>query len=255
MTVTGDLDTGIVLMAVYGSWSRQLARDSFVAFKKCLGQHPAALIIDLLALTDRHAASVNTWTTARHVATAMDPPVQAMICLPADSALADRLRRFGGSRLLPMFASVAQARTAAISRLPLTDQLRAVLAPDPHAPALARDLVTDACAAWHLRALSHPARMVVSELTANAAQHARTAITVLVSRHTTGLHLAVGDGDPRLPRLLPPRPPPADPAAPPRALYQERGQGLRVVDAVATRWGGLPTVNGKIVWATLYPRT
>lgn len=251
VTVVADIDTAIVVMAVHGPWTRHLTRDAFAGFKKCLSEHPAALVLDLRTLSDPRAASVATWITAHQVAAAMDPPVQVTVCLPADTALAGRLHRLRPSGVLSMYANVAQACTAAISLAPRSERLRLHLAPDPDAPALARDLVTDACAVWRLPALLHPGRLVVSELTANAAQHARTPIIVRLSPRAGGLHLAVGDGDPRLPRLRQPRPESSTPA---RSLYEEPGQGLRLVDAAATRWGALPTRDGKIVWATLYPR-
>jgi anti-sigma regulatory factor (Ser/Thr protein kinase) len=125
-------------------------------------------------------------------------------------------------------------------------QLR--LPADPDSPAIARNLVADACLAWQLAGLLHPGRAVVSELVANAVEHAGTDIDLTVSLRGPGLHLAVRDGSPAPPRLL-------DLAAPvPGRPLDERGQGLRVVEADSIAWGSVPAVDGKVVWATIQAR-
>lgn len=119
------------------------------------------------------------------------------------------------------------------------------LPPEPESPALARNLVGTACRAWDLPHLLHPARLVMSELVTNAVEHAGSEITIVVSYRDGGLHLAVCDAEPRLPRLLDlPRPRPGEP-------LDERGRGLRTVRATATTWAATPTPTGKTVWATL----
>jgi hypothetical protein len=127
------------------------------------------------------------------------------------------------------------------------DTLTVVLAPEPEAASLAGALVADACLAWRLPGLLHPARRVLSELVRNAVEHAGTEIRVTLTRRGDGLCLAVGDGDRRLPRLRRPAPPKRG-----RPL-DERGCGLRVVQAAATGWGAAPTTDGKVVWALLRP--
>jgi hypothetical protein len=123
--------------------------------------------------------------------------------------------------------------------------LRVGLAPEPEAASLARTLVGDACLAWDLPDLLRPARRVMSELVLNAVEHAGTDLLVTVTLGTNGLHIAVADGDPRQPRLRSP--------APVRrgAPLDERGRGLRAVQAEAVRWGSVPTTTGKVVWAVL----
>ncbi|GIF44062.1 ATP-binding protein [Actinoplanes xinjiangensis] len=128
----------------------------------------------------------------------------------------------------------------------MTETLTVVLAPDPDAASLAGALVADACLAWRLPGLLHPARRVLSELVHNAVEHARTEVRVTLTRRGDGLCLAVSDGDPRLPRLRAPAP-----VSPGRPL-DERGRGLRVVQAAAAGWGAEPTPTGKVVWALLH---
>lgn len=248
VTVTAEPDTSAAVVAVRGSWNRTLSKDAFLALKRCLSAQPEAVLIDLSGLADPHAASAATWMTAHRVGDAMSPPVQVVACLPPNAVLADRLGRLGAASLLPIFGTVAQARSALADRSPLTDRVRLVLPPDPDTPALARNLVTEACAAWRLPDVLHPGRLVMSELAGNAVEHARTPVTVVVTRRDSGLHLAVCDRDPTLPRLI------APPTAPPGNLWETRGQGLRTVRAAAASWGAMPTADGKIVWATVQPR-
>ncbi|WP_328473696.1 ATP-binding protein [Actinoplanes sp. NBC_00393] len=119
------------------------------------------------------------------------------------------------------------------------------LLPDPDAPSLARTLVADTCLAWGLPQLLHPARRVISELVTNAVEHAGTDVQVTITRRREGLHLAVCDGNAQLPRLRA--------LAPVRrgTPLDDRGQGLQVVQATATRWGAVRIPTGKIVWAVL----
>lgn len=248
VTAAADLDTAVVVMAVHGSWDQRLRRDTYLGLRKCLSEHPAALIVDLRAMQDAAAVSVPTWINARHLGDAMDPPVSVAACVPAGTALAGRLCRMGAGRVLPVFATVGKARSAVTNRCLPADRLVLRLHPTQGAAAEARELVTRACDAWELPGLLHRGRLVISELVANAAGHARTPITVLLSRRATALHLVVGDCSRRLPRLIEESRP-----CPGRARDSGGGQGLRLVDAAATAWGAMPTVDGKMVWATLRP--
>lgn len=248
MAVSADLATATAVLTVYGNWDRALSRDTFLALRKCLGEHPAGVVLDLRALTDPHAASASTWLTARRVGDAMEPPAEIVAAVAGGSVLADRLHRLGGSRHLPVFGTLGQARAALAARLPPIDRVLLRLPADPDTPALARNLVTEACAAWRLPGVLYAARLVMSELAANAVEHGGSPIVVAVARRGDGLHLVVADGDPRLPRLVEP----AD--HPPGRLWETRGQGLRTVRAAAAAWGALPTADGKLVWATVRPR-
>ena len=163
----------------------------------------------------------------------------------AEDPLAVRLNRLGTKRFLPLYDTLPQARTAVASGLPLTDQLQQALPPDPRSAKQARLMVAEACRAWNLVHLLYPAQLVVSELAANAIQHAGTDMLVTVSRRGGGLNIAVRDGNPQLPRLR-------RSAAVENSLG-EGGRGLQIVQNAAAGWGALPTHerDGKVVWATL----
>jgi anti-sigma regulatory factor (Ser/Thr protein kinase) len=116
-----------------------------------------------------------------------------------------------------------------------------VLPADPAAPGRARALLRDAAQEWELDDdVYQDAAMVVTELVANAVDHARTASTVTVDWDERGLCVAVRDARPG----PAPEPGPIDAAAP-------RGRGLQMVDALSVRWGVTPHGDGKTVWAVV----
>ncbi|MDI6099793.1 ATP-binding protein [Actinoplanes sp. NEAU-A12] len=238
-------DAAVSLLTVRGPWDAQLRLHASATLRRCFTDHPDGLIVDLTGLHDPHSESATTWTTARHFAARLEPPVHLALCVPPHLPLADRMQGLGAGRFLPIYAKVRQARVALAGRIPGEDRLTATLRPDAEAPSLARNLVSDACLTWGLAHLLHPSRVVMSELVTNAVEHARTEIRVAVSRRGAGLHLAVSDGDPRLPRMMPvSRPRPDLP-------LDERGRGLRTVHEAAALWGCEPTETGKVVWATI----
>jgi anti-sigma regulatory factor (Ser/Thr protein kinase) len=83
--------------------------------------------------------------------------------------------------------------------------------------------------------------LLVSELAANAVLHAQTAFTLGVSRVGDVLRVEVGDTGPSMPRLEH------------RSIDAPTGRGLRLVDALAARWGITPgrEGQGKTVWFEL----
>lgn len=109
----------------------------------------------------------------------------------------------------------------------------------PESAAVARRRVRTVLGGWHLPELSDCAVLIVTELVANAAEHARGSyVRVTVTR--TGEHrvrVAVVDKDHNQPR--------------PRlaTVDDERGRGLQLVDALSDVWGVDPLPWGKRVWA------
>lgn len=108
------------------------------------------------------------------------------------------------------------------------------------AAGIARQSIRNTLSAWQLAHLEEAATVVVTELIANALQHARA--------DPPGLRMAAGDGrlrievydsDPHPPQLR-------DPGS-----LDEAGRGLFLVDALASRWGFHKYGPGKAVWAEL----
>lgn len=107
-------------------------------------------------------------------------------------------------------------------------------------------MVAEACREWQLPQLTHPARLIMSELVSNAAAHAGTDMVAAVSLRQHLLHLAVRDFTTTLPRLID-----HDHDGRLGSIIEQRGAGLHLVRRAATGWGALPCAGGKVVWATL----
>jgi hypothetical protein len=244
LTLTSDIDGAVLVMAVSGPWARPLPEHARAQLRTCLTDHPPALIIDLHGLDDPTAASAPVWLIANRTGTTMRPSVRVALCTAPDTPIAGRLRLHGRQRRLPVFDTLADARAALAGDLPLTDLIQQRLAAVPRSARDARRLVSDACHTWQLPDLLTPARLVMSELVANAIQHAGTNMLITVTRRGAGIYLAVRDGNPALPEINPPE------AIGP---LHERGRGLHLVQANATAWGALPSHDGygKVVWATV----
>jgi hypothetical protein len=242
MSVTCDVDTGILDLVVCGRFGRRSATDTFTGLRKCLAEHPTAIVVDLLEFDDPLAASASMWVAINRKAAALEPPVRLALAVAPGTPLRERLTRLGVERFFPVRSTPADARASVSGTLPWTQRLQLIQrAPDELSTCAARNLVGAACEAWRMPDLLHPARIIVSELVTNAVEHAGTDVTVTVWRRGAGLHLSVRDGDPRLPQLL-------DPSS---GAPGERGTGLRIVGARATAWGAMATRDGKLVWATL----
>ena len=243
--VSLDAVASVITIAVHGTWSRRLRRDFYEALDKCLAEQPRTLLIDTNDLDDAGADSVSTWLHVHRKAARMQPPVHALLHVPASTRLAGRLHRVGATRTMHVFGDLAEARIMATRRMPASGRLELGLTPDDTGPARARAVVTEACEAWRLPDIQDRSRLVVSELVANAVEHAGTPIMVVISRLGAGVHTIVRDDDPRLPRL--------GHAEFPVPLTTGRGNGLLAVQATATLWGALPSGSGKVVWATIKP--
>jgi anti-sigma regulatory factor (Ser/Thr protein kinase) len=119
-------------------------------------------------------------------------------------------------------------------------QARAEWSGPPSADAVA-DVHRQACRVmqdWQLRTdVAEDAALVIAELLANVVQHARTAFRLAIRLRGNLLHVAVDDGS-----TSPP---------PPGTDHPTTGQltGLRLVNAVALRWGWQERPTGKTVWA------
>jgi hypothetical protein len=246
-TITSDEYGAMLVIAVHGSWNeRSMARLGQVVHE-CLAEHPPALVVDLHSLDDPDAASASLWLTVARTAAAMHPAVRLALCIPPGTELAAGLDQRSAACLVPVFATVAQCRAALAAGFIMPEYRRLTLPPEPDSAGQARALVADACRSWDLPQLVFTGRLVMSELVANAVEHAGTDLLVSVARRAPGLYLAVRDGSVALPRLLEP----CRGARPDR-----RGQGLRLVDEVASSWGAMRTHDGtgKVVWASVQPR-
>ncbi|MGW6207515.1 ATP-binding protein [Streptomyces sp. NPDC055089] len=114
----------------------------------------------------------------------------------------------------------------------------------PASAAVARRLTNAALSCWGLEELAEAGESIVTELVANAVQHARReSIRVLVERTAVRtVRVAVADFSRALPVVC--------------AVGDgdEGGRGLLVVAAVAAEWGTVERRWGKVVWADVEGR-
>ncbi|MEU1670046.1 ATP-binding protein [Streptomyces sparsogenes] len=118
-------------------------------------------------------------------------------------------------------------------------------------PKVARDMVASLLEAAGHGASVDAARLLVSELVTNVVQHADAReLTLEADIDDESITVRVTDGDfrntPPMPHSFP-------------EAGDERGRGLALVDALATRWGvsvhGGREPNGKSVWFVLEARS
>jgi anti-sigma regulatory factor (Ser/Thr protein kinase) len=116
------------------------------------------------------------------------------------------------------------------------------LPPSDTSPFDARLFVTQWLRRWGYRPLIPAAALLTSELVTNAVIHVREPFQVQVANTGRGVRVSVSDSSTELPALLAPE------------AVQAHGRGMRIVDAVATRWGAdrRSQGDGKEVWFELH---
>ena len=114
------------------------------------------------------------------------------------------------------------------------------LAPEPATLRTARRFVDETLTEWGLESLCDDARLITSELSANAVLHARTDFQVTLRSAGLG-HLRIEVRDAKMHM--------SSPAAPPQRGTS--GRGLVLVDTLATAWGTQVLSDGKMVWVEL----
>jgi hypothetical protein len=214
-----------------GVLSAQAAPAVRSAVVSVLAEGPEAVVLDVdgLTLTRPDAAEV-----LRDVAreNAGWPCAHLVLCAEHGG---EQWRACG----LPVWPSREEA-FAALGAPEQDRQLRLGLEPVVGAARRARELVTEACGRWELPELAGPACIVVTEMVNNVVAHARTSMKVLVARRGDTMAVAVRDRSSAQPRF-------SGPVSP----TSYGGRGLLLIDSVARRWGSLPLVDGKVVWAWL----
>jgi anti-sigma regulatory factor (Ser/Thr protein kinase) len=107
----------------------------------------------------------------------------------------------------------------------------------------ARHFVESILAGWGLEEIGWTATLVVSELAANAALHARgeSFAVHIATQADSSVLLEVADGSLRLPQQ--------------RSYSSDAttGRGLRLVNELADDWGVHSRNNGKTIWALIRP--
>jgi anti-sigma regulatory factor (Ser/Thr protein kinase)/anti-anti-sigma regulatory factor len=206
------------------------------ALYKTLAEQPTAIVVDLAAVEVHDDVTLTMFSAfARAAAGWPGCPV----LLSAGGAVADGLRRFAVDHLAPVYRSRAAA-VAAAEDMPAPARISSALPPTAEALAAARYVTRDACRRWNLPHLADDAEIIVSEIVANAVQHAGGPVDLVLTRRSRHLHLSVRDRSTE---------PPVRSTPDPESLMG--GRGLLLLDAFASGWGSAATDDGKAVWATL----
>ena len=112
------------------------------------------------------------------------------------------------------------------------------LSAEPASAARARDFVCAHLLVHGLPTLVEDVRLVASELTTNAMQHARTPFSLTLTREGHSVLLSVHDDSPVLPVLTT------------AGISEPRGRGLAIVDRLSAGWGiDVADDRSKAVWA------
>lgn len=117
-------------------------------------------------------------------------------------------------------------------------ELRTTLGHDPVEVSQARHLLARELMRWGV-AEDDVAVLLVSELVTNALMHGTPPVELRVRRTAHGLRVEVRDNAPQQPIIQD------------TPLDVPGGQGLRLVDALASRWGWAAAGDGKAVWFEL----
>ncbi|WP_433042013.1 hypothetical protein [Dactylosporangium sp. CS-033363] len=235
-----DLEREITWITVAGALTIERKHRLRSAVSKALVACPRAVIVDLTDFDDATGTAAPLFHAAQDRAL-RDHGVSLLWVVPARGMLRARLTNPFWHRVLRLYDTLPEAEVATLHGQPLPDRFSLVLPPDAFAPSRARLLVHEACMAWHVPHVATVARRIVFELVHNAATHAGTEVVLAVSRRGNYLHIAVRDGDPRPPTVVP------------NARRADvPGDGLHIIDRNATMWGCLRNEKGKIVWAAIW---
>jgi anti-anti-sigma regulatory factor len=259
--LTADVDAAApgqpVVLRVAGTLDPHTAPVLHEALTRALCTEPAIVALDFTKVTVAEDTEADLLTLADQ---AYAWPGATVVIGGASRALSASLLGTGSLPSFPTLADAVAGAAAIRTRQSQAPRLRVGLSPIESAAATARRLVDKACAQWGLPALRDTARLVVTELVSNAVRHgvgkpgprssavrpeqaavaASTAVEVTLTRGAGAVYVSVRDRSRRLPKPGGPVPPTV-----------EGGRGLLVVGIMSRAWGATPTVDGKVVWATL----
>ncbi len=123
-------------------------------------------------------------------------------------------------------------------------ELQAELAAEPAEVGAARRMLGQKLHSWGVSSDEEDvAVLLVSELVTNAILHAQPPLRLVVSRRHRKVRVEVHDGDAGSVARLRRRHDEMEEGAP-----AANGRGLRLVDALSSRWGATESSTGKMVW-------
>jgi hypothetical protein len=215
------------------------APDLRAALLSCLGEQPAALVVDASDLTVADEVGL---TVLAGVARESERWPGTRLAVAAGSELSTAADRIG-IRAVLTFCPDLDTAIAHVRSVPVPPTAHVHIAPDRDAPGRARAMVQAFCQEYRVGGDRDAAQLVASELVTNAVVHTRSAIDLTLRLISGLLHIAVRDGGSGRPTI-----------ASVVEESAESGRGLLLVDALAVAWGTFYPPTGKIVWATIRVR-
>lgn len=206
------------------------------AVERCLSEQPEALLVDVSALDIAEPAALDVLNTV--VCRTTEWPAVPVVLCGAGPETARTIAAWPDCDAISTATDCAAA-LAGTKEEPEPRRIRVRLRPVPDACRQVRQLVTQACAAWHRSEIAGTAALVATELVANVVRHAHTTMEFTVGLRDGRVCLTVRDGSRLMPR---PREPNAGEAG---------GRGLQLVRELTDAWGVLPVFDGKVVWTQL----
>lgn len=200
-------------------------------------QTAGTVLGDLSRMEITHQSRALVFATALNLAGGW--PRARLALFAAAPAVVQVLHATGVTKTVPHAATLTDALVAVQRRPPWVRMYRR-FEPRREACQQSRALLGEASEAWQIpEPVLLAGQRVISELVANAVEHAATACEVYAEFDGQRLQLAVRDYSPAWPREQPHNPAVA------------RGHGLQVVEKLAVRWGVTERYDGKTVWAVV----
>jgi anti-anti-sigma regulatory factor/anti-sigma regulatory factor (Ser/Thr protein kinase) len=233
-------DLPVAVLSVHGTLDLLTCDALEQAIRRSLSAQPEAVLLDASGLEVGDPLGLAALGSALFL-TSEWPGAPITLCGPTERTA----RAVAASpdcadiRLAPGVDQALAATAAGSGAGPRAPEIRVRLRPVPDACRQVRQLVSQACASWHLRDLAAVAQLVATELVANVVRHAHTTMEFPAGLRDGRICLAVRDGSRRLPQ-------PADPG-----FADAGGRGLRLVRELTDAWGVLPVTDGKVVWTRL----
>jgi anti-anti-sigma regulatory factor len=234
-----ELELPVAVLKVAGELDMVTAAALRRAVRTCLAAQPTAMLIDVADLDVREPLALASFAAVARESERW-PAAPIVLCGPRPATVI-QLRDSPVRRAVAVAGSCAEALARTRIDRPLP-RLRSRLRPMPDACRQARQLVSDACAAWRVGDLLAVGAVIATELVANVVRHARTTMDLTLALRAGRFSVAVRDRSDSMPRAADPGP--ADVG----------GRGLRLIRELSDGWGVLPVLDGKVVWANLAMR-
>lgn len=239
-TVARHFSEGIIDVRVAGELSVSTAPELRTTVLNCVAEDPIAVVLDLNGMIATGPAALTLFPALQRQG-GSEAPVPLLLHMDAVRPLREALDKF---RSLAVFDSRPAALSALRGGVAAPYRVLQYLPGEPASAAAARAFVVEQCRRWGLVEAGNIARVVANELVTNAIRHARTDLTVTMTRGRRYLTICVRDRSSQAPRTPTGMPDGTGGAA--------GGRGLALVGMLAAGWGTFLNADGKAVWADVY---